>query len=261
MLDARNTQLHKPSPLEISSAIVIEEGSSPKTILPGNALQLHLAEDDTAATTTPTTSFSSTSSPLAPQRPSDDQSTLPSEIMSLNDDTQTRPAARVHFRSRVRITSGLSSRRRQEGSVPIPSRSKSRDDLTATTASGSPSSSISVPLRYHPDENNVLGPLGKRLSSLAESRRKRLGNDLQTKRLVVGGDERTPFLRGTPVPDYTRQRRRTMSFGSNGSGGEEDEDIDSGLKREEEVLFGRWPWRAFNRHVRFDSAPLYDIGI
>jgi len=103
-------------------------------------------------------------------------------------------------------------------------------------------------LRYHPDENNVLGPLGKRLSSLAQSRKKRLGQ------VRYQGDvnERTPFLRGggsedDPVPDYS-QRRRRRAYGTNGTGGEEDEDVRSGLKREQDALFGKWPWRLCNRH-------------
>lgn len=267
MLDAHTTLLHKPSPREIGAVAVgeeevTEEGSSPNTILPGNALQLHLAQDDPAvndSTTTPATSFSSSSSAmqrLAAQKPPDDQRAVPPEIMSLNDEPPVRPVARVHFRSRVRITSGLhSSRHRHEASMPIPSRSKSRDDL-ATTASGSPSSSISAPIRYKPDANNALGPLGKRLSSLAESRKRRLGgSDMNTKRVAVGSDERTPFLiaGAGAVPDYTQQRRRRMS---DASAGEEDEDLDSGLKREEDVMFGKWPWRVLNRH----ASPSFILG-
>lgn len=54
------------------------------------------------------------------------------------------------------------------------------------------------------------------------------------------------------MPDYTRQRR-----GRGWIGGEsEDENSTNGLKREEEVMFGRWPWRIFNRHA---SAMVHTI--
>jgi hypothetical protein len=75
-----------------------------------------------------------------------------------------------------------------------------------------------------------------------------------------GVGERMPFLRaaagpgGEPVPDYTHQRRR-RHIGGRGDGGEEDEDPVRGLKREEDMIFGKWPWRAFNRHVSRSFLP------
>ena len=234
---------------------ITQEGSSPSTILPGNALQLHLAEGgpDGAFGSTPTaTSFSSSCSSNNPTTTAFNQP--PPPPISLDDDqTPTvavrHPVPRVHFRSRVRITSGLHSSSRPRN-CDSAGRNSTVDDgigTANTSASGSPSSSISAPLRYQADENNVLGPLGKRINSLALTRNKRNG---QLRRVSIGSSvsERTPFLRASeygPAPDYTHQRRERSRIG----GESEDEDLASGLKREEDIVFGRWPWRVFNRHV------------
>jgi len=234
---------------------ITQEGSSPSTILPGNALQLHLADggpDGIFGSTPTATSFSSSCSSndattTFPNRP-------PPPSISLDDDqTPTVPVRhsipKVHFRSRVRITSGLhsSSRSRNRNGT---GRNSTVDDgigTANTSASGSPSSSISAPLRYQADENNVLGPLGKRINSLALTRNKR---NEQLRRASVGSSvsERTPFLRASehgPVPDYTHQRRERGRIASES----DDEGSARGLKREEDIIFGRWPWRVFNRRA------------
>ena len=233
---------------------ITQEGSSPSTILPGNALQLHLVEGgpDSAFGSTPTaTSFSSSCSS---NNLTATFNQPPPPSISLDDD-QTRVVAtrhtvpRVHFRSRVRITSGLHSSSRPRN-CDSTGRDSTPDDgigTANTSASGSPSSSISAPLRYQADENNVLGPLGKRINSLAQTRNKRNG---QLRRVGIGSSvsERTPFLHASeygPAPDYTHQRRERSRIGSES----EDEDLASGLKREEDIMFGRWPWRIFNRHA------------
>ena len=257
------TRRQKP-PLEVPIIAsrernITQEGSSPSTILPGNALQLHLEDDGpdgvfgsistatsfsssrssnnpTSATTTTTTTTTSNQPPPPPISLDDDQT--PTVV--------TRHSIpRVHFRSRVRITSGLHSNNRSRN-WDIKARNSTADGGTGTadtSASGSPSSSISAPLRYQADENNILGPLGKRINFLAQTRNKRNG---QLRRAAVS--ERTPFLRASeygPVPDYTHQRRERSRVGSES----EDENFPSGSKREEDIMFGRWPWRIFNRHV------------
>ena len=233
---------------------ITQEGSSPSTILPGNALQLHLAEGgpDGAFGSTPTaTSFSSSCSS---NNPTATFNQPPPPSISLDDDQTptvvTRHSVpRVHFRSRVRITSGLHSSSRPRNCDSTGRNSTPDDEIgTAnTSASGSPSSSISAPLRYQADENNILGPLGKRINSLAQTRNKRNG---QLRRVGIGSSvgERTPFLRASeygPAPDYTHQRRERSRICNES----EDEDLASGLKREEDIMFGRWPWRIFNRHA------------
>ena len=234
---------------------ITQEGSSPSTILPGNALQLHLADggpDGIFGSTSTITSFSSNYSSNNPSTPNPSQP--PPPPISLDDDQTPTVVARhsipkVHFRSRVRITSGLHSNNRSRN-YGGKGRNSTADDgigTSNTSASGSPSSSISAPLRYQADENNILGPLGKRINFLAQTRNKRNG---QLRRASAGSSvsERTPFLRASeygPVPNYTHQRRERGRTGSES----EDEDFASGLKREEEIMFGRWPWRVFNRRV------------
>lgn len=234
---------------------ITQEGSSPSTILPGNALQLHLADDgpDGIFGSTPTiTSFSSSCSSINPTTAVSNYPTFPP--ISLDDDQTPTVAVRhsmpkVHFRSRVRITSGLhsTSRSRNRGST---GRNSTADDgigTANTSASGSPSSSISAPLRYQADESNVLGPLGKRINSLALTRNKRNGH-LRRMGINSSVSERTPFLRASeygPVPNYTHHRRERGRIAGEG----DDQDLARGLKHEEDVMFGRWPWRIFNRRA------------
>lgn len=255
----RATHRQKPS-LEVPiiasrERSITQEGSSPSTILPGNALQLHLADDgpDGMFGSAPTaTSFFSSCPSNNPTTTISGHPTFTS--ISLDDDQTPTVAVRhsmpkVHFRSRVRITSGLHSSSRSRNRSGTGRNSIVDDGIgTAnTSASGSPSSSISAPLRYQADENNVLGPLGKRINSLALTRNRRGG---QLRRTSIGSSvsERTPFLRASeyrPVPDYTHQRRDRGRIASEG----DDEDLARGLKGEEDIIFGRWPWRIFNRHA------------
>jgi hypothetical protein len=238
---------------------ITQEGSSPSTILPGNALQLHLADGgvDGVYCSTPTaTSFSSSCSSINPPATIINEPPVP--VISLDDEQTPTVAAghsvpKVHFRSRVRITSGLHSSGRTRNRDGRDSTFNNGIDTANTSASGSPSSSISAPLRYQADENNVLGPLGKRINSLAQARNKRNGQLRRAVRSSVS--ERTPFLRASeygPIPDYTRQRRERGRV----SGESEDESSVNGLKREEEVMFGRWPWRMFNRHASASGLSL-----
>lgn len=237
---------------------VTQEGSSPSTILPGNALQLHLADEgsDGICGSTPTgTSFSSScSSNGPPTTTTTNQPPIPA--ISLDDDDRTptvatrHPKPRVHFRPRVRITSGLHSGSRARNLDGWCGNSTVENGINTanTSASGSPSSSISAPLRYQADENNVLGPLGKRINSLAQTRNKRKRQLRRGANIGSSVSERTPFLPASecgPVPDYTRRRRERGWRGSDS----EDEDYANRLKREEEIMFGRWPWRLFNRHA------------
>jgi len=217
----QHTTYRQKPPLEVPiiasrEQSITQEGSSPSTILPGNALQLHLADGgpDGVYCSTPTaTSFSSSCSSNNPTTATINQP--PVLAISLDEQQTPTVAARhsipkVHFRSRVRITSGLhsSSRSKNPDGTGRNSTFDNGIDTANTSASGSPSSSISAPLRYQADENNVLGPLGKRINFLAQTRNKRNGQLRRAVGSSVG--ERTPFLRASeygPIPDYTRQRR------------------------------------------------------
>ena len=234
---------------------ITQEGSSPSTILPGNALQLHLADGGTDGgfgSTSTATSFSSSYSSDNPITTTSNRP--PPPPISLDDDQTPMVAARhsiprVRFRSRVRITSGLhsSSRSKNRGSTSRNSTAEDGIGTANTSVSGSPSSSISAPLRYQADENNVLGPLGRRINSLAQTKNKRNGH-LRRTNIGSSVSERTPFLRSSehgPAPDYTHQRRERGRIASES----DEEDLGRGLKREEDIIFGQWPWRVFNRRA------------
>lgn len=257
---------HQRPPLDVPIVAprersITQEGSSPSTILPGNALQLHLADggpDDVFGSTPTAISLPSSCSSHNATIAASNLPQLPS--ISLDDDQTPVVVVRhsmpkVHFRSRVRITSGLRSSSRSRNRNGIGRNSTADDEIRTanTSASGSPSSSISAPLRYQADENNFLGPLGKRINSLALTRNKR---NEQLRRTNIGSSvsERTPFIRASecgPVPDYTHRRRERGRIASEN----DDEDFARGLKREEEIMFGRWPWRAFNRRASTTVQP------
>ncbi|THH12829.1 hypothetical protein EW146_g7323 [Bondarzewia mesenterica] len=137
-------------------------------ILAGNALQLQL--DDSTTPTSFTYSngpehvlvspyLSSPPDPLPPLTHDHEYEQCPTDPSASSPDSTPgpRPLARVRFRSRVRITSGL---RHHRGARP---------QSVDSSGSGSPSSSISAPLRYRADEAAPRGLLSQRLSLLATS--------------------------------------------------------------------------------------------
>lgn len=193
--------------------------SSKPTILPANALRLHL--DDPAA-------------PLT--TPHDPPSNASNEHLR---------HSRVRFRSRVRITSGFSHHRR-------------RSDV-GSSRSGSPSSSISAPLRSHSDDGtNSWGTLGQRVGLLALQKRI-LGSPKAKRRqkgLIVPNiyvDERTPLRNSFNSSSYVE-----------GVGVQEgvvfDEDSDDErLSQEVDDVFGKFPGRLLNYHVSFFAVAILHI--
>ncbi|OCH88343.1 hypothetical protein OBBRIDRAFT_813690 [Obba rivulosa] len=203
----------------------LEAAATRPCIVPGNAL--HLIDDDPAP------------------RPH----TPPSAIVPADPPPPARPAPRVRFRSRVRITSGLHKHRRAaSGGTP------------GSSASDSPSSSISAPLRYQADEHGAWGPLGKRLSAYAGAGWQKRGAAPRHKAERVrgarghghghaggeGADERTPLVRDA------RRTAYVDPYGDIREGDEEDDEERAmraaALRREHDAVFGKWPWRLFNRH-------------
>ncbi|KAI0043888.1 hypothetical protein FA95DRAFT_335395 [Auriscalpium vulgare] len=180
-------------------------------LIPGNALQLHLGEtaDSTLdiATDVDVSPFLSTSAGMGTPD-------LPPHPAGPAHEPAPRPElGRVRFKSRVRITSGLR-------------RAHSPD----SSGSGSPSSSISVPLRYAA----ARGALGQRLSVLAQKRwRRRRAAGLED-------DERTPLRRGSAPPAYG---------GAEETRGGEAEAVEERTRAQEELAFGRWSWRVFSGDV------------
>ncbi|KAF5355616.1 hypothetical protein D9756_003958 [Leucocoprinus leucothites] len=189
----------------------------------------------------------------------------------------TRPT-RIRFRSRVRITSGLN--RHRHSSIPgTESRTNTFRSTNGDTGylyytpsssiSGSPSSSISAPLRSRTDDEADRpgwGPLGQRVSMLAKKNRtiRRLGStsdddddqpwalqsdsaeDLAASRGRVGLTEVSPLLMahskgrlGPRVRHHGRRRRRCYC-------------VDCGLSprrltpEQVDEAFGKWPNRMLN---------------
>jgi len=182
-----------------------------------------------------------------------------------DDDPHTTPptSPRVHFRSRVRITSGFHNHRHTRSwhdigpDAPCPSHSSSR--------SGSPSSSISAPLRSHPNIDNKSdsgwGPLGQRVSFLVSRQRAAREKETvkrQQRRAKVGlalsydqpdayrrrPNERTPLANSPMRSSYVER----YAEGEDDQGCAEDGADDARLSREIDLLFGKWPGRLLNHH-------------
>jgi hypothetical protein len=149
-------------------------------------------------------------------------------------------AAHVHFHSRVRITSGLRH-----------SHANANHTLNDSSDSDSPSSSISAPLRFRSHDTGPRAPLIERVSRLAaQARQKRraAGAAPKASRMRVNDLEYTPLFRAVvPVAYGATQGGRSGRNGADPSS--EDRSRIDGLRGEDEVAFGRWPWRALNRHV------------
>lgn len=198
---------------------------SKSLILPTNAFHLHLEDPSVTLTT-----------PHDPVHPSHTDAP-PNHL---------RPNARVRFRSRVRITSGIGHKR--------------KGDSAYSSRSGSPSSSISAPLRYHAnEENNGWGTLGQRVGILglqkktngsperARRQRRKRADPIAPAESV---DERAP-LRGSFYRSYTE-----------GEGAQEedilDEDSDDErLSQEIDDVFGTFPGRLLNYHVSHTDANVF----
>ncbi|KAI1790454.1 hypothetical protein LXA43DRAFT_890924 [Ganoderma leucocontextum] len=283
---ARRLALDLPGPpldLYSTDQKLALEGTSPKPcIVPGNAL--HLIDDDPAAprsATPPSVIIVGDESEHGAEPETDGDfegqgdddgdgegvgvgsaaagNRSASQPPGATGNGTVRPAPRVRFRSRVRITSGV---HRHRHSV-----SATGGSTPGSTTSDSPSSSISAPLRYQADENAPWGPIGKRLSGYAASGgwQRRTQPQVQVQRYDgqangVRGEatrgrggtrgaraygERTPLLR---PPAGQAAYSEDEDEDSQGMSGEERTMRASALRREEEAVFGKWPWRIFNRH-------------
>lgn len=249
----------------LQTRLTIESSTSPKPcIVPGNALQL-IDDDPISASRshTPSSVIIIDGDGHEHRDPSTESGADPES--GREQEQERRPAPRVRFRSRVRITSGLRRSRHTQGPTSTPS----------SSASGSPSSSISAPLRWQADESSPWGPLGNRLNAYARANGWRRSTSLRAKQererllqQVSGGqglladidaDERTPLNAGRKgrVLYVDAGLDSGMDADDEGARLLEDEIDEAGqamraaaLEREKEAMFGPWPWRIFNRHVR-----------
>jgi len=160
---------------------------------------------------------------------------------------------RVRFRSRVRIASGLNRHRHSLEGVDY----FSPDYSPESSISGSPSSSISVPLRTPIDEQvgkPGWGTLGQRVSMFAKGQMERSRRREQRERLGLGTSSfRKREERGTLVIPYyaqiTEETPLLLSSARNGSCSDlTREDEASQLAREIDMVFGPWPGRLANHH-------------
>lgn len=162
----------------------------------------------------------------------------------LSEDPPKRPI-RVRFRSRVRITSGLHHK------------SNSGQDYASLTPSssisGSPSSSISAPLRTQAEDEASKpgwGTLGQRVSILARRNAERRSK-LHQQREHPGA---LPSQHGVLADDGLVSNERTPLAGSSLPSsylGEvmDRETYDEALSREIDLVFGSWPSRLLNYQV------------
>jgi hypothetical protein len=146
----------------------------------------------------------------------------------------------IRFRSRVRIASGVHS---------------------VSSSPGSRSSSISVPLQgpHGPHVSANTSPLSEMLPAAAanvwlrsvSSSRRASSDRLEIWRNSASPrsshvDERTPFA--------SRSRRSYTEQTEDEAQEEGDAELErlqaATRKSEEQVMFGKWPWRILNRHVR-----------
>ena len=166
---------------------------------------------------------------------------------------------RVRFRSRVRIASGLNRHRHSLQGVDY----LSADYSPESSVPGSPSSSISVPLRTHTDEQvgkPGWGTLGQRVSLFAKGQMGRSRRREQRERLGLGTSSfRKGVERGRGgtlvIPYYAQITEETpllLSSARNGSCSELTREGEaSQLTRDIDMVFGPWPGRLANHHVSF----------
>ncbi|KAI6137048.1 hypothetical protein F5141DRAFT_1209354 [Pisolithus sp. B1] len=172
-------------------------------------------------------------------------------------DVQTKMLSltpRVHIPpilSRVRITAGVRRHRRLSDGL----------SSNASSVSGSPSSSISAPLRTHDDNSEGSkgwGPLGRRVNFLVSqgtgARRSRTGakdagsgksRKMYSSSLADSVDERSPLVSFYTGYLYTTVDRNEVLH--------PDQNVECEQLRRGQVIdatFGEWPWRLLNRHVR-----------
>ncbi|PPQ98889.1 hypothetical protein CVT24_003520 [Panaeolus cyanescens] len=173
----------------------------------------------------------------------------------ISSEESNQQPSRVHFRSRVRITSGINHHRHR-----LSTSGESEGLRSSRSSSLSGSSSISAPLRSHADEQvgkPGWGTLGQRVSLFAKggglSRRQRLRNRREQirsgkrdSRCASPGsqfnapvyDERSPLNRGRRTQLYVHANSSDQDI--------DDEEID--YHKEVEMVFGPWPSRLLNHH-------------
>ena len=229
-------------PLPLSDPDTDSAKSTPVTFFPQNALHLHLDvdenghdgddehDDEREHESERGRKFNS----HRPEPQQQEPQQYPQQQQQQQPQPQPPPStsfAHVRFHSRVRITSGL---RHSRGVRSLDS-----------SDSDSPSSSISAPLRYRSHDTDPRGPLGQRISRLASQalQKRRVAAAAATRSAARGGEYTPLDPAGFPIVTYGATRDHSYR---NDVDSERRSQIDA---HSEEIAFGRWPWRALNRHV------------
>ncbi|TFL06246.1 hypothetical protein BDV98DRAFT_600312 [Pterulicium gracile] len=252
------------SPYSHSASTSVEDERTPNTkglLDPVNALQLLIASSDSDVPPVQTTKDDSNQVPLvvvdAPKHDSDTTTVQPSPK------PPSRPRT-IRFHSRVRIASGIhhTSSHSHHQSVADRYWSGDKDDVAQeeprrsgsdfSSRSGSPSSSISAPLRSRSrtgseEEGRTFtwAPLGRRIGLLANSRNHARRNVASQETNGNGDTDRTHLLPRT-------RSRRSYVEGEGVQPGDDnfsDDEFRQDLNPEEvDSVFGKWPTRLTNRH-------------
>ncbi|KAH8120712.1 hypothetical protein DFH11DRAFT_85737 [Phellopilus nigrolimitatus] len=216
---------------------------------PGNALHLHVsaatpADDMSPSSFSPSSYFPPPRTGTSTRRSSlSDSLYLPEPGPSAPHVLATSPTNdggvptpfRVRFRSRVRIASGL-RHSKQPGQC---------------SADSSPSSSISAPLRYNPEESDaepVVSPQTAGPYPSARRKKPRLSNGGGPPSALMNGNnanERTPLIQA-PGPRLGARKRRLYGLADDDDARRARRRARLGQKQDEEAVFGKWPWRLLN---------------
>ncbi|KIK70393.1 hypothetical protein GYMLUDRAFT_32394 [Collybiopsis luxurians FD-317 M1] len=177
----------------------------------------------------------------------------------------------IRFRSRVRITSGVHHARRNrslsDSIAPNGPAEPSEGDTAVSSRSSSPSSSISVPIRFREDEptSPKWGPLGQRVrlfvsqqrekaKQLQEdrvSRGRRYGTEAQEASRLRREDPSRRVHEGSPLLGaHGRRQRKSLYRHEDEDDGypETRGDYQARLNHEIDLVFGKWPGRLLNHH-------------
>ncbi|KAF8060951.1 hypothetical protein FPV67DRAFT_315040 [Lyophyllum atratum] len=174
-------------------------------------------------------------------------SLFPSGLDSTDLDSECR-SNHVHFRPRVRITSGI-SRHRHKHSTRTPDRSFDAPLTPNSSRSSSPSSSISAPLRTRTDDESDKpgwGPLGQRVALLSRERRRTSREQRQKKRHdeYFAACEHTPLLR----PRIQSPILQTVGHYEGYFWDSDQESETAQVSSEIDRVFGTMPRRLLNYH-------------
>ncbi|GLB36593.1 hypothetical protein LshimejAT787_0308810 [Lyophyllum shimeji] len=226
--------------IRLHNALVSQQNGS---VLPVDHIRNQVVDTGSSSSCTSSPTPNSSNDPQIPDETS--STPFPSRLDSsteLDPEVRTR---RVHFRPRVRITSGIKRHRH----IHSPRTSSDRYLTPSSSRSSSPSSSISAPLRTRNDDEvdkPGWGPLGQRVALFSRDRRRtsrerrRPGKTLYDDALAAS--ERTPLLPPriqSPISDTEGCRERDLRDSAQD---------DAHLTAEVDQIFGTMPRRLLNYH-------------